>query len=73
MVRPDLAKQLQDLPRPLLRQEGVLDLQSAAWVEALQGRGMLPNMATRILVLRELKRLGLDEDEDLVSEVRTPG
>ncbi|XP_062327650.1 malignant fibrous histiocytoma-amplified sequence 1 homolog [Osmerus eperlanus] len=69
VVRPDLAKQLQDLPRPLLLQEGVLALQRAAWVEALQGRGMLPNVATRILVLRELKRLGLDEDEDLVSEV----
>lgn len=68
IVRPDLVKQLEGLSREPLRQEGALMLHRSIWVGDLRDKGTLSNVATRVLVRRELDRLGLVE-KDLVTEV----
>ncbi|KAK6288414.1 hypothetical protein J4Q44_G00388860 [Coregonus suidteri] len=68
IVRHDLVKQLEAIPRDALRQEGNLLVHRGTWVDDFREKGTLHNAATRILVRRELRRLGLD-DEDLVEEV----
>ncbi|XP_019899679.1 malignant fibrous histiocytoma-amplified sequence 1 homolog isoform X2 [Esox lucius] len=68
IVRPDLVKQLEAFHRDDLRQEGCLVVHRGTWVEDFREKGTLHNVATRILARKELRRLGLD-DEDLVNEV----
>lgn len=50
-------------------QEGALMKQRFIWVEDLRCRGTLHNAALRILVRRELEKLVINDDDDLVREV----
>ncbi|XP_021462487.1 malignant fibrous histiocytoma-amplified sequence 1 homolog [Oncorhynchus mykiss] len=68
IVRHDLVKQMEAIPRDELRKEGNLLVHRGTWVDDFKEKGTLHNAATRILVRRELRRLRLD-DEDLVEEV----
>ncbi|XP_036400129.1 malignant fibrous histiocytoma-amplified sequence 1 [Megalops cyprinoides] len=68
IVRHDLVKQLKDIPRNELQRERALDIHRSKWINDLQARATLHNVAIRVLLRRSLREHQLD-DEDVVKEI----
>ncbi|KAL2088945.1 hypothetical protein ACEWY4_015844 [Coilia grayii] len=68
IIRHDLVKQIQDIPKQELCRRRILNKHRETWVTDYVEKATLHNMAISILVQKELKKLDLD-DEDIVDEI----
>ncbi|KPP77736.1 malignant fibrous histiocytoma-amplified sequence 1-like, partial [Scleropages formosus] len=68
IVRHDLEKELQDIPKHLLQKERSFAKDKNEWIDEFKSKATLQNAAIRVLVRKSLQTLQLDQ-EDFVEEI----